>query len=183
MTHRRTSARPLLNRKRIPMVAVAAAITSLGIFISDQLPKPRDVEFASFEYADEIPGHTRISDVMASVRELEPGEYAEYTGSTASDAEELYEATVHFTVERTRTYVLSVKLEDAEGRVFRTGFPQCNAEVLSQPVDCTSIFILPEGSLGAATFEVEVENLAGDGFHEQPVPMSKEIHSDVEVSL
>lgn len=182
MTHRKSSARPLLNRRKVPMVAVAAAITSLGIFISDQMPKPRDVEFAHFEYTDEIPGHTRISQVEAHTRPLAAAEYAEFTGTLPEGEElnELYEVAIDFTLERTHTYPLIPKLEDSQGRVFRSSTPQCDTEVTSLPMACTSIFILPKDSLGPATLELEVENLLGD-FHQQPVPMGKELHTAVEV--
>lgn len=182
MTHRKSSSLPLLNRKKVPMIAVAAAITSLGIFISDQMPDPREVEFSHFEYTDEIPGHTRISQVDVHTRPLASGDYAEFTGTLPENEElsELYEVAVGFTLERTHAYPLSLKLEDSEGRVFRTTTPQCDAEVVSLPMTCTSLFVLPEDSLGPATLALEVENLLGD-FHQQPVPMGKELHTAVEV--
>ena len=182
MTHRKSSSLPLLNRKKVPMIAVAVAITSLGVFISDQLPDPREVEFSHFEYTDDIPGHTRISQVAARTRPLAAGDYVEFTG-TLPEGEKLgrlYEVAVDFTLERTHSYPLILKLEDSQGRVFRTTTPQCDAEVVSLPMTCTSLFVLPEDSLGPATLALEVESLLGD-FHQQPVPMGKELHTAVEV--
>ncbi|QRP60156.1 hypothetical protein [Corynebacterium minutissimum] len=182
MTHRRSTQFPLLRRKKIPMVAVAAAITSLGIFVSEQLPNPREVESAGFKYTDEIPGHSRLSDVSGSTRKLEPDEFAAFKADNASSVEELYEAKVDFTLQRIRNYPLIIKLEDSEGRVFRGKAAECEEEVRSLPTACTSSFIIPASALGPSTFRIEVEAVFGEGFHDQPLPMYKEIQASVELS-
>ena len=181
MTHRRSTQFPLLRRKKIPMVAVAAAITSLGIFVSEQLPNPREVESAGFKYTDEIPGHSRLSDVSGSTRKLEPDEFAAFKADNASSVEELYEAKVDFTLQRIRGYTLNLKLEDAEGRIYRSNPPECESALNSQPELCTGTFIVPASALGPTTFRIEVEAVFGNGFHEQPLPMYKEIQSPVEL--
>ena len=181
MTHRSSTQFPLLRRKKIPKVAVAAAITSLGIFVSEQLPNPREVESAGFKYTDEIPGHSRLSDVSGNAHKLEAGEYAEFKADEASTVEELYEAKIDFTLQRIRGYPLNLKLEDAEGRVYRSNPPECEVALRSQPELCTGTFIVPASALGPTTLRIEVEAVFGDGFHEQPLPMYKEIQSPLEL--
>lgn len=186
MTQAVTFVNQLLGRAQLSVVLMGLAILSIGIFISDKMPDPKEEGFAEFVYDGEIPDHTKITGVTATTRALEPGEHAPLPGqtpaNTADNAPALYQATIEFSLQRTHTYNFGTFITDSQGRDFATSFTDCAPEVLTQPTVCTTTVAVPADALGPATFTLDAAGGFGGGFHEQPIPMAKQIRIPLELA-
>lgn len=165
-----------LSRVSFPVLMLSVVILSVGLVVKEAMPDPKVVSFSPFVYEEEIPGHTRVSDLTARAEAVEAEDVPAFPGSF-----DIVRVTLDYTVERKNRNAMTVYLADDQDRVFEGKTEECGEQILTRPFHCRTVVELPADALGDMTFLMDVETLFGEGFHQQTLPMPKRIEIPVEV--